>query len=83
MSESGSEMRIASGSMKLPNCTTRMRYISITAMPSAKKICPNTSCWPWASPPSDTATPGGIVNFLIRAIASFVTSPEPRRDTFA
>ena len=38
ISDSGSDIRIASGSRKLPNCTTRIRYMSSTATPSAKKI---------------------------------------------
>ena len=43
MRDNGSEIMIAMGSRNDPNCTTRIRYISINATPSAKKICPNTS----------------------------------------
>ena len=45
ISDSGSESRIASGSRNEPNWTTRIRYISSTARPSAAKIWPNTSFW--------------------------------------
>ena len=51
ISESGSDIRIASGSRNDPNCITRIRYISSTATPSAVKIRVNTSAWSWASPP--------------------------------
>ena len=51
ISESGSEIRIASGSRNEPNWITRIRYISSTATPSAVKMRVNTSCWSRASPP--------------------------------
>ncbi len=50
-SDSGSETRMASGSMKEPNWITRMRYISSNAAPSASATAPNTSCWLSTSPP--------------------------------
>jgi hypothetical protein len=37
--------------MNEPNCITRMKYMSITAMPSAEKMPPNTSAWLSTSPP--------------------------------
>ena len=76
MSDSGSEIMIASGSRNEPNCITRIRYISITAMPSAEKMRPNTSFWLSTSPPCVMCTPGGRVIFAIRALMSFITSVE-------
>ena len=54
ISESGSDSMIASGSRNDPNCTTRIRYISPMAMPSASMIRPNTSVWSSVSPPKVT-----------------------------
>jgi len=51
MSESGSESMMAMGSRNEPNCMTRIRYISTTAMPRAAKILPKTYAWSFASPP--------------------------------
>ena len=79
MSDSGSDSMIASGSRNDPNCITRIRYMSTTATPSARKICPNTSSCCCASPPFSTRTPGGGCSASIaRSIASFVTSPSDR-----
>ena len=83
MSERGSDIRIASGSRKLPNCTTRIRYIRPTATNSAVKICPNTSFCACESPPSPKRTPGGSVSFDTRATTSLVTSPVARPELFA
>ena len=44
ISDSGSAIRIASGSRNDPNCTTSTKYISITATPNAIRMRPNTSC---------------------------------------
>ncbi len=44
MSESGSEIMIASGSRNDPNCITRIRYMSSTAIPSAAKMRLKTCC---------------------------------------
>ena len=41
MSDSGSEIRMAIGSRNEPNCITRIRYISISAIPSAARMSPN------------------------------------------
>jgi hypothetical protein len=78
MSDSGSESMIAIGSRKLPNWSTRIRYISSTAVPRARKICPNTSCWSLLSPPSEKRTPGGRSSAATRARMSLVTSPAAR-----
>ena len=43
MSDSGSDIMIAIGSRNEPNCSTRTKYISSTASPSAAKMAPNTS----------------------------------------
>ena len=51
ISDNGNEIMIATGSKNEPNCTTKIKYISIRATPSAKKICPNTSPVSFASPP--------------------------------
>ena len=51
MSERGSEAMMAMGSMKLLNCTTRMKYISSTATPSAPSVRPKTSACCSTSPP--------------------------------
>ncbi len=83
MSDSGSEIMIASGSRNEPNCMTRMRYISITAMPSAEKMRPNTSFWLSTSPPCVMCTPGGKVILAIRALMSFITSVSGRLEVFA
>ena len=51
MSDSGSDRRIASGSRNEPNCRTRMRYMSSTAVASATPMRVNTSAWSALSPP--------------------------------
>src|SRR6185312_3809253 len=43
ISDNGSDNMIASGSRNDPNCTTRMRYMSRIASPSAATIAPYTS----------------------------------------
>ena len=59
ISDSGSDIRIASGSMNDPNCITRIRYISSTAVPSAANTWPKTSAWSLASPPWRSSYPSG------------------------
>ena len=78
MSESGSDIRIASGSRKLPNCITRIRYISRTAIPRARKMSAKISFWFLASPPSERVTPGGSCSAETRARTSAWMSPVAR-----
>ena len=83
ISDSGSEMRMASGSRNDPNCTTRMRYISATATPSAMKIFPNTSVCCSTCPPCERRTPGGRGMGARRAWMSACTSERERPATLA
>ena len=54
ISDSGSDSITASGAVKLPNCMTRIRYISATPMTSAIPISRNTSCWSREAPASSS-----------------------------
>ncbi len=80
--DSGSDMRIASGSRNDPNWITRMKYISRIANTSENTMLPNTSfCCSW-SPPTWYCTPAGSESVDTRFSASVITSPVERPDTF-
>ena len=82
ISESGSDIRIASGSRNDPNWTTRMKYINRIANTSEKMMLPKTSfCCSW-SPAMEYVTPGGSVRVDTRLSASAMTSPVERPETF-
>ncbi len=83
MSDSGSEMRMATGSRNEPNCITRIRYINSSAMPSAARMSPNTCAWSFASPPNDHRTPAGMFIRSSSRVTALVTSPSDRPETLA
>ena len=52
ISDKGSDSMTPIGAVKLPNCTTSTRYMSMMPITSALVIAPKTSCWSREAPAS-------------------------------
>ena len=83
MSDSGSDIRIASGSMKLTELHDENQVHQQHGDAERGEDLPEHFLLRLASPPSVNFTPGGIVSLLTRAMMSAVTSPVARPDVLA
>ena len=81
--DSGSDTRMASGSIHELNCNTSTKYIPTTATASASRMLPNTSCWSSTSPAYATVTPAGSEMAASCWSMPAATSPRGRPSTFA